>query len=329
MERRDGIEFGVRALDWLALRQDLFDPRYEWSSDREARMKAYIELVFLLCQLMRSQLARRDRRVSELANFAFAVAQEVDMEALSNKEPLALAGLGIIEDFCSLFRGAPGPYHAVLEHLVKAGMDELLDRVPFRLMELRYTLERTDIVVPTELLPGMAELYQRTVAAQAPLLPYLTTMDVYSITHTVFYLTDMGHRRADELVPGASRHLQYPLSRLLGMTVRSRNLDLAGELLMCHSFLRMPPSAVTSATWRALREGQLTSGAVPSPSYNKHAVSVLRGEQELHYDFEHCYHTTLVAVGATFAWAEFTENQSTYSGSYLGDVGTGQSYLYL
>jgi hypothetical protein len=177
---------------------------------------------------------------------------------------------------------------------------------PFRVLDLLYTLNSAGIETRLQNVP-LPIVYRRTIAAKARNLAYLSKDDLYSITHTIFYLTDMGYRSADKVIPGSEDRLRKLTRNLLGVMVRDRDFDLIAEFLMCFRFLNMPPhSPISVAAWQALLQSQLEDGAVPSFTFNPIEEAKYVGNQRVAYRFLHCYHTTLVFIGAVIAERGFT-----------------------
>lgn len=128
---------------------------------------------------------------------------------------------------------------------------------------------------------------------------YLSDYDIYSITHTLFYLTDFGRLPETQLSSVRRRRACEIVGKLLAMQIYRGNWDLVGELLLSHHCLGATSDFYASG-WQALLAAQWPDGAVPGPNYRSQATEGMNDTDRQSYVFKHCYHTTLVAalVGA-------------------------------
>ncbi|MGI0014511.1 MAG: DUF6895 family protein, partial [Nitrososphaera sp.] len=209
-----------------------------------------------------------------------------------------------------------GFYHEIIQHILDQGYTTAVEDVPFRVMDLRHMLDSGGF---KHNFPSYDHLYQQTLLAKTPPLLYLTDADVYSITHTLFYLADFGFRPI-EAIPGEQLPtVCWIIGALLGIYLRSSNWDLVGELLLACRCLRWPPPFVFDTAWDALLDAQLPDGSIPGPEFLKEEMQKLNELERRTYCFEKNYHTTLVSALACFLSAEWITNRCPGHGIAMRD----------
>jgi hypothetical protein len=171
-----------------------------------------------------------------------------------------------------------------------------VERPPHRLLELRWLLDSADLA---HRLPSYGVLCRASNLGRQVNPIYLSDYDIYSITHTLFYLTDFGRLPETQLSSVRRRRACEIVGKLLAMQIYRGNWDLVGELLLSHHCLRATSDFYASG-WQALLAAQWPDGAVPGPNYRSQATEGMNDTDRQSYVFKHCYHTTLVAalVGA-------------------------------
>jgi hypothetical protein len=169
------------------------------------------------------------------------------------------------------------------------GADLTHERTPQTLLELRYALDLAGVAHPF----GPLDAQVRGTLLGRPLdWAQLTDQELYALTHAVLYATDFGSRPAPSWLDSRTIEL------LLACVLRSGNLDLTGEFLLCLSATERAPRRARSAAagvvrraWGQLAARQLDSGAVPGPAFDPARAS--GGDA---YLFATSYHTTITTA---------------------------------
>lgn len=294
------LQVGERALDWMIAHLEEFHPCAPAARHFRFGMKIYGELLLLTTFLLRDERWRHDRRTEAMAAFGRSVWPAIDPETLAHFDPQGVTGLALIEEFAQAAQGGAPVFAPALRRSLNVGLAEATDLLPANLLELAYRLERTGL---TGWLPPLDRIYRQTVTALQLPLVLATNTDLYSITHTILYLTDMGHRPVTAVVPEGAPHLDGLLQALLGMTVRQGDMDLTAEVLAGWAFLGLAPGLLTTAAWNRMAARQLPDGAMPGPRFSLPLYRQLPPGESGVYQFETCYHTTLVTALAAAAWA--------------------------
>jgi hypothetical protein len=183
----------------------------------------------------------------------------------------------------------------MVSQAVSAGYPVHWERLPYRYLDYLHFL---DLAGFPHYLESLGDAYRYTLLASSPNALELTEDDAYTITHTVFYMTDFGLRRppwpasfdptrASELVEDLLRHYRV-----------QEQSDLVAELIICAACLGNDPAGELSQAWRHLLHHQAPDGAVQTPEHLVGGPS-LEGRPEGEQRWMRCYHTTtMVAVAA-------------------------------
>jgi hypothetical protein len=155
-------------------------------------------------------------------------------------------------------------------------------------------------------------LYQTTTLARAHCIAYLNRDDAYSITHTIFYLTDFGNRPLpfDDY---EKTRIKEIVEALLIHYWRTSYWDLVGELLINLECLKMTNSICYTGSSNAFQRAWLEDGAVPPHPIESEADSGDATSNDKRSDaavasFWRHYHTTL--VGALYCALTISLQQS-------------------
>lgn len=184
-------------------------------------------------------------------------------------------------------------FENVLRRLHSAGFPQCMEQTPYRALEFEYMLWKSGFV-KRQLRLGTHFRASALALTRNPI--YLTDAEVYSITHTLLYVTDFA---GPHPIPPTVRERSLPIVRALLVHFRRiRDWDITGELLLNLLGLDDYDNLLFTSTIRALCSAQTSEGAVPGPTYSPSDPQAASTE----YIFKHCYHTTLVSM---FAWAGY------------------------
>jgi hypothetical protein len=170
------------------------------------------------------------------------------------------------------------------------GLDAVrhLEFVPWRRLELARNLDELGMCSPWVAEESLAQTW----LACTPEPWVMSESTGYSLTHTVFYATDFGHRPhglGDEL----RGHLATWLPVWVRLFAGQSNLDLVAELGMAAQCVDLP--GVEEEVVRRLSEAQHGDGMVPGPVRPREETASVDAPARR---FAQNYHTTLVALMA-------------------------------
>jgi hypothetical protein len=200
--------------------------------------------------------------------------------------------------------GYRSTYHEETLRLVRRwGYPAVTETVPYRVLNNQYFLWKSGL---TRREPSWQTLYKRTILARAHCIAYLDRDDAYSITHTLFYLTDFGNRPLP-LPDSEQTRINEIIEALLVHYWRTSYWDLVGELLINLECLNMGKSVCYTGSAKAFQQAWLKNGAVPphpieskpdhfDPTNNEKGADEDKSADERTKFFWRHYHTTLVGV---------------------------------
>lgn len=285
-----------RALSWVVANLDRFDPLARGDEIDPKAMKSLIELAVLCTSLDARPAFRGDGRLDRcLAQVRAMQHDPLFQERVfrTGKDFLPYTLFAI-----ALRRGAPlaEDDRRRLQHLVDHGNVAVTEQVPYRSLEMRQVFDAAGL---RHSLPSYATIYRDTTLARGINPSAASNFDAYSLTHTMFYLTDWGSRPPSAIPASHRARHTWLLEQMLGMSIRQGNWDLTGEFLLALHCLEATGSAWYVLGWEALAAAQWPGGMVPGPTYAAPAASDGQGADEIAAaTFATCCHTTLVAAFA-------------------------------
>lgn len=279
---------------WIIQNLDFFDIRLNSHLDSRTRLKSFVELVFILNPIIRKQ-GLNNKSLFPIINFVDEVIETFDFEAAAIKDISGLPGLLIIQDYLSI---SDKGIKFNLEKFTYERFLNTMEKNPFRMMDLKYELERVN---QKEFFEPMQTLYlQTTPGKNRGIVFSLTEMEMYSITHVIFYITDMGNRNVFEIINKEQyKNLFALIEKSLIMSIKKEKYDIMSELLLCIYFLekcgtREKNQFLFDYVWKLIYKKQEKDGSffgINKNRLNRNSRSSL---------LKNTYHTTLVIFGASF-----------------------------
>ncbi len=188
--------------------------------------------------------------------------------------PLRSAGVRIPE-----MEEAAGVLH-------RAGYPYGLETTPYRELEFQFLTWKGGIVRKP---PVWGSVFRRTTLARCRNPVYFSLPEVYSVTHTLFYLTDIA---GPSEIPDAERMRAISVVEPLALHYwRKPDWDLTSELLLNLVALDRFQTPLFCAAFQAVNDNWRHDGSLPGPAFAGLAADASRKEV-----FDSCYHTTLVGL---------------------------------
>lgn len=178
-------------------------------------------------------------------------------------------------------------FEEAISALRSAGYPKALEDTPYREMELQYLTWKAGLGRSR---PNWGSLYRATVIRRGGNPIYFSIHDVYSVTHTLLYLTDFCGPRTD--MPAAERQRAIEIvESLLVHYWRKPDWDVTSELLINLVALGRYETSLFIAAFNAVVNVWREDGALPGPHFSEKD-----GESHSKSLFRDCYHTTLVGL---------------------------------
>jgi len=259
-------------------------------ADLAWRVKPFAELIFLLMLFRRHQQCQA--QTQPLHDFVQTHVTHFDLHKIAASDPSAATVLALFGDYFGC-NTPDAPFEAdYFAFLNQSGYFKGMDRMSYRDMDLVYSLWRLGYA-PTTL--RMDQMFANTAFGRGQFLPKYSIDDIYSLTHAIFYLTDVGFRPLSEVLDAETiARLRRDLIALTAIMLRDDNCDVLGELLLCWIFCHIKCSSYEQALFR-LGMDRMLAIATPDgcvPYCTRSRARYLAGQDS----FKAVYHPTLVAT---------------------------------
>ncbi|PTL39103.1 DUF6895 family protein [Alkalicoccus saliphilus] len=274
--------FAAKSLSWLNKHLDSFSPTRNNNLCLDG-VKAFSELSLLYTYLKKRNHLEFEAEISNwqsffenhLKNKLYAEAvRKRPKEAYHMMFPyLQLRSTGY----------KSGYYEESHQYMINWGHYDSIELVPFRKMDLEYFLWKSDLQGE----PDWIKHFPSTILGRFQSTITLDESAAYSITHTLFYMTDFGNRSLS-LSQSDIDEIANVLEALLIHYWRVGHYDLMGELLINLTFLEKNNTYLYRNARNAFLNAWNEDGSIP-------AMKNKRNESE-QSEFSFCYHTTLVGV---------------------------------
>ena len=288
---------GTRAIAWFDSQLITWSPSYDRDEPNELSQTALAEIALLVLTLQRRCTRQFDRHPSLKLwlDYLFkSYSRPGFHQYIFHGHRLAFIGHLIIWLTLSRNHYRLPVSREQIQRLVAGGdRTSIVARPLYRVMELRYFL---DIGRFRHDLPSWGSLF-RTGSSFAFLdLPGVEPLDIYAVTHTIFYLTDFGRHIPRFIPPDTLSRLNNSLQDLIIRMIHQHHWDLLAELLLAVHCISSNLTQVLGAGWRELAQAQDKSGAInEGPS-----ASASYFGSELGEGFLPLYHRSLTAAMAAF-----------------------------
>jgi uncharacterized protein DUF6895 len=288
--RKHAARLGRDAIGWLGDHASSFKISRARGATVPWQVKPLVELMFLLTALKRHGV--RNPSLDRLSATAAAEGGDFDWHELAAYDPSAATGMALVADFYHSL-GRPAPFdEGFFGFLNRIEYFEGMDRLPYRDMDLAYNLGR---LVAPDYEDAIPVWFRSTAFGRRQHPIRYTIDDLYSLTHAIFYITDLGLRSAQSMLDSAtSTRLLGELPNLTAGMLRADNVDVLGELVLCWLFCGVPNSAVNrvifDSAFNQVMSAATKDGAVAPTA---HISGLARAGQAT---FQQLYHTTLVGA---------------------------------
>jgi hypothetical protein len=300
--------FSAHALDWIGQNLPLFDPLIAKVDNQPASIyhtKAMGELGLLCLLCYRYREGASDMHIERFLDFIQRIWMQPAYKERIARNPAYFQIYAMTYVVLRQCRRIDDTDQAYIQRILEQGYVMATETTAMRLLDRRHMLDAGNFY---HRLPSYEDLYERTLLAQTPSAIYLTDMDVYAITHTLFYFTDFGRYATDTWDHLHLHAVQWTIKTLLGVYTRHQHWDLVAELLLCCHCLHWQPAVVFTLVWERLMAAQLSDGALPGPRYSATCSAELAEKEKQDYCFEQNYHTTIVGAMAGFLISQWLKH---------------------
>jgi hypothetical protein len=275
-----------KAIEWININIDYFDLSLE-KHNKYVRLKSLVELSLFIGLYHRKFGITHDYRIEKIINFILKSLNNSNYIDRLMRMPALLIGHACI--YSSLLDCGIDlkEYKHYIQKVANQNYVFAKERSPYRLLDLSYILGKSGI---KHNLPNIKSLYKKTFLYRNPNVIFLDNDDVYSITHTIFYLSDFGFKKLE--VPDYQLpQIKWVIGTLMGLYLIKKNWDILSELLICCHCLRWIPYPIYEIVLFNVLNTQRIDGSIPGPRSDENVDRNLDYKETY---FLQNYHTTLV-----------------------------------
>lgn len=268
----------------------------EESADRVVRLRDKIATEAALLLLVARRVAPHPageevaRRCEELGRLLAPLIRTARLRDLLVTAPQTAATLGAGHVFLEAAGLPDDGFAALVTEALAQGFAATVERVPYRLMDQRWTWG----LLPGAPPPTHADLLPHSILASRAHPLFMSQSDAYAATHAVMYLTDFGRTPLPAEGLDAA-HVRALVEAGMAWHLGTEDFDLLVEFLLDAHCLKASRSAYAALAWHALERVWDELGFVPGPVFDAAHYRGLRGEAADAYAFQTMYHTNFVA----------------------------------
>ena len=289
-----GFSFQENILKWLSFNLHFFDPRRKSKTTNDSiKLKAFIELIFLYNMFNKGEIFDRNKKCKEkIEKLILEVIDEIEFNNYSILETGFLPVPAIVEEYYQVYFDNERRC-LLLQKQLDYCLDVTSRKTPYRYLDVKYSVEKAGMISN---LQDDKIIFLKTTLGKMKNPLFISDDMAYSITHAIFYLTDMGRKSVTYLLEEKYDDLIFSLITYYQF---KKNMDILSELIISIFFLGRKLTVsqkkiLEKAIFQLYSCQNFEKGYVPSPAY---AVEV-----DSEKDFFENYHTTMVALGASFLY---------------------------
>lgn len=293
-EKMESIKLYKKSAKWLFDNLEYFDPRNESKiADNKYKIKAFMELLFVQNMFYPQKLFSSSEQ-HIINNFIINLINNMSFYNYAVRDPDMISVLPTIIEF--LLNQNQQVYNIEkIEQLIEYSHGLSIKKTAFRRLDLAYSFKKAGLKNKFD---SLNTIYPLTTLGKNGNNFYYADIDVYSITHTIFYMTDMGRKATPEI---STLDNLYLLLRLIQLYILEDNMDILSELLICIKFLHYDLSKenikfILDEAVAVLKKHQKQDGLMLGPG-----VSLSKRDTRERI-FRLNYHTTMVSLGALYLY---------------------------
>jgi hypothetical protein len=286
------VKLRMGCLNWINNNLENFNPINADGTHNFLHSKALTELSFACYCFKRKLGTNTDEYSNKFVSFTYEILQNPIYREIPAKNP-ALLILHATQYLALVQFGFEDNYlKEIIQRTISQGYLSSVERPPFRIMDLCYTFTKAGFV---HQFPPLEELYKRTILAKSPSVLLMTMPDVYSVTHTIFYLSDWGFD-SPKISKNQLSRIRWTVNQLLELYLLKQNWDLTLELLLCCKCLNSFPEILYESAWTQILKAQQKDGSIPGPFHSDHKCKKEKAKGKKTEPFNENYHTTLIGL---------------------------------
>lgn len=273
---------------WLEKNIEYFDLTIRRNTaTEELQFKAFIELLFMM-DMFYPQKLFDDKTSNRIINLEKKVINNVSFTSYFFSDPTLISGIQEITHFNNNYAVTQTNELQHFKNMIHAKIDILAQRTPYRLLDATYSMYKAGVKTN---LNSRKYYYDLTVLPQRNFnYLYLSDSSAYSITHSLFYITDMGREKPTFLNYTSINKI---LANMIVFYSCKNNMDIMGESLLSMYFIdkQLVNKNIALSSLKLIDKNQSKYGYIYSP---RHLEDTNLSEEEIFFEN---YHTTMVNLG--------------------------------
>ena len=273
---------------WLEKNIEYFDLTIKRNTvTEELQFKAFIELLFMM-DMFYPQKLFDDKISNKIINLEKKVMNNISFTSYFFSDPTLISGIQEITHFNNYYAVNQANELQHFKNMIHAKIDILAQRTPYRLLDATYSMYKADVKTN---LNSRKYYYDLTVLPQKNFnYLYLSDSSAYSITHSLFYITDMGREKPIFLDYTSINKI---LANMIVFYSCKNNMDIMGESLLSMYFIdkQSVNKDISLSALKLIEKNQSKDGYIYSP---RHLEDTNLSEEEIFFEN---YHTTMVNLG--------------------------------
>lgn len=284
------------AIEWLYSQRIYFNPLVLHCDEKQAH-KMFSELQFILSELSKTILlwdVKTQKNIRELQLFSRDIIYKPEYYELLQKHPAHFRMYGMASlYFLSYWKAEDvSLIQDVIRKTYSTAYGISPETPPFRMMEIIYCIcgnnyYLNDKKYEYSMLDRCAEF---SILNTSYDVSNYTVFDEYAITHSIFYLTNMGERPINF---DKFENLECCLYALAYKNLLANDLDLLGEYLIDLCCCKLNNSQILQSLLNYILNNQRQDGVFPAPQRGR--TNDEENIDNIQYVIKH-YHTTLVCI---------------------------------
>lgn len=288
------INFGKLAWKWLDDNLELFDPWRDAEFSTEG-LQCFAELTIVFVRLRNSlpvwNLLSNNQAPERWRDHIVTRLTTSSIAELPRKRPLHSFPYILPYLVMRAYGFRDSYWEQTLALLGTLGLPQAQEVVPFRELDVAYFTGKSGYYPACDLL----SLYRRTFLARMHSSVYVDDDSAYSITHSIFYLSDFGMMPLP-LGTGEITRVQDIVESLMVHYWRHGHWDLLGELLISSLIIGHTRRSLWSRVFAAFTALQHPDGALPGRLRVQDELASARLTGDYQRLFTGYYHTTVVGL---------------------------------
>jgi hypothetical protein len=288
------------AIEWVHQNIDLFNPLNDINDKYTIKMFSELQLALLVIEREQEYLNEDSiKNVNKIISLSEQIILDPRYYEQVQLHPEAFRMYGASIIYYLSYRKNK-ILESIIQKTYEIAYDITPEILPYRKMDYEHCLSLADlyIVRPKQHFMSMAKLAENSVLNSSLDLLHFTILEEYSLTHAIFYLSDLGNKYVSIDI---CKKVENSISVLAMKNILNNDLDLLGEYIMSLCCIHSKLYTTLDYLLQQFLLCQSSEGSFLGPERNGKKIpnennldEPTKRKNQVRYN----YHTTLVAIMA-------------------------------